>query len=328
MRVGLTYDLESDYLAQGFSAEAAAEFDRPDTIDALEAAVRALGHTTDRIGHVRALAARLVAGDRWDLVFNIAEGVHGIGREAQVPCLLDAWGIPYTFSEPLVLALTLHKGMTKRVVRSAGVPTPDFAEVEDVDELGAVSLPLPIFAKPIAEGSGKGIGATSLVRRQEDLAPTVADLLLRFRQPVLLETFLSGREFTVGILGTGRAAEAVGVMEVKLLPTATGGGYGFTNKKDYQNRVTYAFPRPADDPMAAEAAAVALGAWKALGCRDAGRIDVRADAAGRVEFIECNPLAGLHPTISDLPILCAEHGLDFPALVARIVASAARRHGL
>ena len=117
MKIGITYDLRDDYIAEGYTEEETAEFDHPRTIAAIEDTLQSLGYETDRIGHIRALARRLVAGNRWDLVFNIAEGLRGFGREAQVPALLDAWEIPYTFSDPLVLSLTLHKGLTKRVIR-------------------------------------------------------------------------------------------------------------------------------------------------------------------------------------------------------------------
>jgi len=118
MIIGLTYDLRSDYLAMGFGEEETAEFDRAETIDALEAAIRELGHECERIGNAWRLIELLVQGRRWDLVFNIAEGLRGIGREAQVPAILDLYDIPYTFSDPMVMSLTLHKGMTKRAVIS------------------------------------------------------------------------------------------------------------------------------------------------------------------------------------------------------------------
>jgi D-alanine-D-alanine ligase len=161
MRVGLTYDLRAEYLAAGFGDEETAEFDRPDTVEAIEHALLSLGHHPVRIGHVRQLVERLARGERWDLVFNFAEGMYGIGREAQVPAVLDAYQIPYTFSDPLVMSLSLHKGMTKQVVRAAGIPTPDFAVVHDVADLDRLDLPFPVFAKPVAEGTGKGINATS-----------------------------------------------------------------------------------------------------------------------------------------------------------------------
>jgi D-alanine-D-alanine ligase len=156
MKIGLTYDLRDEYLAAGYDEEATAEFDRADTIDSIENAIRSLGHETDRIGHVRQLVTRLAAGDRWDLVFNICEGMHGIAREAQVPALLEAYEIPCTFADPVVMAVCLHKGLTKTLVEKAGLPTARFAVVEQISDVDNVDLPYPLFAKPIAEGTGKG----------------------------------------------------------------------------------------------------------------------------------------------------------------------------
>ena len=177
---------------------------------------RRLGHQTDRIGNGRQLVDRLAAGDRWDLVFNIAEGLHGLAREAQVPAILDLYQIPYTFSDPMVLALTLHKGMTKAVVRDAGLATADFAVVERIEDVERVDLPMPLFAKPVAEGTGKGVTAASKIADRDALRRVCAELLAKFRQPVLIETFLAGREFTVGIVGSGPEAEVLGSMEVVL----------------------------------------------------------------------------------------------------------------
>jgi len=322
MRVGLTYDLRDDYLAAGYGREETAEFDSPATIQALEGALGRLGFATERIGTVRHLAARLVAGARWDLVFNIAEGLHGVGREAQVPALLDAYAVPYCFSDPLVMALTLHKGMTKHVVRDKGVPTAAFAVVETAADVAAVDLPYPLFAKPVAEGTGKGITPASRVASPAALRKVCRQLLQRFRQPVLVETFLPGREFTVGVTGTGDAAAAVAVMEVVLTERAEAGVYSYVNKEDCERRVIY---RLADDAEAKAAARVALDAWRGLGCRDGGRVDLRSDAAGRPHFLEVNPLAGLHPEHSDLPIMCTLAGIGYDALIGRIVDSALRR---
>ena len=163
LKVGLTYDLRDTYLAAGYSEVETAEFDRADTIDSIEQALLELGHTVDRIGHVKQLAARLVSGDHWDLVFNIAEGMHGIGREAQVPALLDAYQVPYVFSDTLTCALTLHKGMTKDVVRAAGVATPDHFVVHQNSDVKNIKLPFPLFAKPLAEGTGKGVDENSKI---------------------------------------------------------------------------------------------------------------------------------------------------------------------
>ena len=324
MRVGLTFDLRDHYLAAGYSAEDTAEFDNIETIESLAGALERLGLDVDRIGTVRQLAQRLVAGERWELVFNIAEGLKGVGREAQVPALLEAYDIPYTFSDTMVMALALHKGMAKRVVRDCGVPTAPFAVVETMADLAAVELPFPLFAKPIAEGTGKGVTSASRVTSATALRKLCRQLLERYRQPVLVETFLPGREFTVGIIGTGASADPVAVMEVVLNAQAEAGVYSYVNKEECESRVVY---RLAEDEQATEAGAVALAAWRALGCRDGGRVDLRQDAGGRPLFLEVNPLAGLHPTHSDLPIMCTLAGIPYDALIGRIVESARRRCG-
>ncbi len=318
----MTYDLRDDYLAEGYGEEETAEFDHPATIAAIDGALRELGYETDRIGHIRALAKRLVAGERWDVVFNIAEGLRGFGREAQVPALLDAYDIPYTFSDPLVLALTLHKGMTKRVIRDLGIPTPAFAVVESAEEIAGVALPFPLFAKPVAEGTGKGVTAASKIADRAELERVCLLLLDTFRQPVLIETFLPGREFTVGIIGTGAEAFAPAVMEVHLTEKAEREVYSYINKEDWHGRIEY---RLAEDGMARLAKKTALAAWRGLGCRDGGRIDLRADVDGIPQFLEVNPLAGLRPDHSDLPILCELAGMPYRELIAGIMRSALKR---
>jgi D-alanine-D-alanine ligase len=323
MRIGLTYDLKDDYLELGLAEHEVAEFDSPATIDSIEGALRALGHHVERVGHVRALAAKLVAGWRCDLVFNIAEGVAGFGRESQVPALLEAYEIPYTFSDPLVCALTLHKGMAKHVARGCGVPTPSFALVTTPAEAAAVALPLPLFAKPVAEGSSKGVTAESLARTRTALVDVCTRLLERYRQPVLVEEYLSGREFTVGILGTGGTARALATLEVVLLEKADAGVYSYRNKTQWQGLVEYRLLEAGS--LRAEVEAVALATWRCLGCRDAGRVDVRLDGAGRAQMLEVNPLAGLTPGYSDLPIMAELTGMSYEALIGEILRCAASR---
>lgn len=322
MIIGLTYDLRQEYLDAGYSEEQTAEFDSPETIDAIDQALMRMGHRTRRIGNIRSLVQRLAAGDRWDMVFNICEGMFGLGREAQVPALLDAYRIPYTFSGPTILALSLDKAMTKRVLRSMGVATPDFAVVAGPDDLATVELPYPVFAKPLAEGTGKGIDARSRVDSPRQLAVVCGELLEKFNQPVLVETYLSGREFTVGIVGSGRAAEAVGVMEVLLRPEAEANAYSYVNKKKYEDLVQYVLAPEAETAACRD---VALRAWRGLDCLDAGRVDVKMDGDGVVNFIEVNPLAGLNSVHSDLPIICRLQGIPFQTLIERIMASAMER---
>jgi D-alanine-D-alanine ligase len=325
MLIGLTYDLRSDYLDMGYSAEDTAEFDKEETVVGIEDALRTLGHTTDRIGHAKALLQRIANGDRWDMVFNICEGLHGVAREAQVPAILELYDLPYVFSDPLVLSLALHKGVTKRIIRDAGVPTSDFVVYESAQDLLQLSFDPPFFVKPVAEGTGKGCSAKSVVCDRADLAKICDELVTRFRQPAIIEPYLGGREFTVGITGTGQSAEIVGSMEIVLLANAEKGVYSFDNKSNYADRVAY---NPCDagaDPIAAAAERVALDAWRVLGCRDGGRVDIRCDDDQNPLFMEVNPLAGLNPRDSDLPILAYMRGVSYTELIRRIIESAASR---
>ncbi len=323
--IGLAYDLREDYLREGYSLEQTAEFDKADTIEAIEAVILKHGFAAERIGHVKALARRLTMGDRWDLVFNIAEGLHGFGREAQVPALLDAYQIPYTFSDALGHSLTLHKGMTKHVVRDLGIPTPDFAVVSDPEDIDLVHLPYPLFAKPVAEGTGKGITARSKIDDAENLRIVCISLLKTYSQPVLVETYLPGREFTVGIVGSGRNSRVLGAMEVILNPDAEQNAYSYDNKEHYENLVRYA---AVDDAEARKAMAASLAVWRGLDLKDGGRIDLRSDAHGIPHFIEVNSLAGLNPVRSDLPILCGLMGIPYDRLITDILNSALSRAGL
>lgn len=325
MRVGLTYDLRSEYLAAGYGEEETAEFDRDDTIDSIEAALRELGHETDRVGNVQQLVKRLAAGDRWEFVFNICEGLRGPGREAVVPALLDAYDIPYTFADPLVLTVSLHKGLTKTVLREHGVPTPRSMLVEEIAALADVRLRYPLFIKPVSEGTGKGITAASKIANADELTSGCRELLAKFRQPVLVEEFLPGREFTTALIGTGDDARVLGTMEIILLDAAEPEVYSYVNKERCEELVEYRLGQPDTDPEVAATEALALAAWRALGGRDAGRVDIRSDASGQPQFIEVNPLAGLHPQHSDLPIIATMVGLPYVELIRIIVDSAAVR---
>jgi D-alanine-D-alanine ligase len=323
-RIGLTYDLRDDYLAEGYGEEETAEFDRADTIEAIENALSRLGYFPERIGNIKHLVKKLGSNNHksWDLVFNICEGMWGLGREAQVPGLLDAYGIPYTFSDSTVLALTLDKALTKQVIRDLGLPTPDFFLVRTMDDLSRIDLAFPLFAKPVAEGTGKGIGPLSKCNSMAELTAVCRELLTKFKQPVLVETYLPGREFTVGIIGSGDEAKAVGVIEVVLKANAEANAYSYKNKENYEELVLY---HTVDGDLAEKCQDVAVKAWKGLGCRDAGRIDLRLDAQGIPSFLEVNPLAGLHPQHSDLPIICSTVGISYDELMSNIIKSALKR---
>lgn len=325
MKIGMVYDLRDDYLKEGFTEEAAAEFDSEETVAVIEKTLCELGYTVERIGNCRKLCNRLTSGARWDLVFNFSEGVNGRSREAQSPAVLELFEIPYTFSDPLVCALTLDKSMTKKIILNAGLSTPKFAVIRSEEEIeGALQhLKYPIFAKPLCEGTGKGIDSSSLIENRKELKRTCLRILGSFSQPVLLEEFLPGREFTVGILGTGKYARVVGIMEITLIESAPGNIYSYESKEFCEKLIRYTPFR--ESPLKEEIERLALAAYCEIECRDAGRIDLRLDEEGHPSFIEINVLPGLHPTHSDLPMLAEMFGVSYKELIREIVDSALSR---
>ncbi|MDA8161920.1 MAG: D-alanine--D-alanine ligase [Desulfobacteraceae bacterium] len=317
MHIGLTYDLKQDYLDMGWGPEEAAEFDSIETIGAIHAAIERLGHRVSRIGNCRALMKALVSGERWDMVFNIAEGAHGRGREAQVPAVLECFSIPYTMCDPLTAALTLDKAMAKRVVRDNGLATPDFSVVEKTSDIDRIRLGFPLFVKPLAEGTGKGISSRSLVMNPVELKAAAMAIIEQHQQPALVETYLPGREVTAGILGTGETARAIGVMEIIFKPQIESAIYSRHAKDNYRDLVEYKLVEEAW--LAQEARKLAVSAYNALGCRDVGRVDLKADGRGKWQFLEVNPLPGLHPVDSDLPILARLNGIEYSELIEKII---------
>jgi D-alanine-D-alanine ligase len=177
--------------------------------------------------------------------------------------------------------------------------------------------------KPAAEGTGKGVTAKSKVHSKADLDTQVRQLLKTYHQPVLIEEFLPGREFTVGLLGTGPAARVLGTMEIEILDAAFDGIYSYETKEKCETLVRYS-PAPRD-ALRGRVEALALNVHRQLECRDAGRVDIRLDANGEPSFMELNPIPGIHPTHSDLPMIATQEGMSYTDLIASIVQSALAR---
>jgi D-alanine-D-alanine ligase len=322
MKIGLTFDLRSWYIDRGYSMDETAEFDKQETVDALDEALRIMGYETEQIGNSFQIIEALASGKRWDLIFNIAEGLYGDGRESVIPAILDQYRIPYVFSGPVVMGLSLNKHMTKLIVKESGVPVSPGILIHDIEDIKNLNLDYPLFVKPVSEGTGKGITEKSLVHSPEELRNMVGWIISKFNQPALVEEYLPGREFTVGIVGTGENAEAIGGMEVICSDNLP---YSVEVKENYQLYCKY---KPLDKDIAGECKEVALNAWKALGAVDAGRVDLKADKNGRICFIEANPLAGLNPVHSDLPILARMYGIEYQKLMEMIMNSARKRLNL
>jgi D-alanine-D-alanine ligase len=319
MKIGLTYDLRSWYIDRGYSIDETAEFDKQETVDALEDSLKLMGYEPEPVGNVFQLIEALSAGRRWDIIFYIAEGLYGDGRESVVPAILDQYKIPYVFSGPVIMGLSLNKHLAKLVVAAAGVPVSPGYLITEMKDLDKCSLEYPLFVKPVSEGTGKGITERSLVNSSEELVKMVEWILTEFRQPALVEEYLPGREFTVGIVGDGEETIAIGGMEVIC---ANNLPYSVEVKENYQNYCSY---KPLDADIIDECKSVALRAWKALDAVDAGRVDLKADRYGKICFIEANPLAGLNPIHSDLPILSRMYGIEYQTLMEMIMKTAIKR---
>ncbi|MCJ7449623.1 MAG: hypothetical protein MUO72_18255 [Bacteroidales bacterium] len=322
MKVGLTFDLRSWYLDRGYSMEDTAEFDKQETVDAIDSALRKMGFETEAVGNCFQLIEALTAGKKWDLVFNIAEGLYGDGRESVVPAILDQYKIPYVFSGPVIMGISLNKYLTRLIVSAAGVPVSPGMLISDKKDIDKCRLEYPLFIKPVSEGTGKGITEKSLINSPADLREMAEYILNRFNQPALVEEYLPGREFTVGVIGSGDEAIAIGGMEIECKDNLP---YSVEFKENYQEFCKYI---PMAKEFARECKTVALNVWKALGGVDAGRVDVKADRKGRMCFMEVNPLAGLHPIHSDLPILSRMIGIEYQTLLEMIMKSVIKRHHL
>ena len=331
MRIALCYDLQpSGGLSKQQPPDYYAEFDSEETIAALEQALQSLGHVVLRIGNLAKLAERLYCNATppdWDRVFSIAEGLHGRAREAHIPALLEAHNLPYVGSDALSLALSLDKALSKRLWREAGLPTADFAVISAEEMLAGaldrLELPLPWFAKPLHEGSSKGIDAGAKLNDLPQARRYCQYLLDSYQQPVLLEPFLPGREFTVALLGTGAQARALGGLE--LCSTLPDGYSSFQEKESWERRQVQRFqPLPAG-ALGQELQDIALQAYRSLQCRDMGRIDLRLDVSGAVQLLELNALPGLHPSHSAFANIAKNAGLSYPQLFEAILQSAAAR---
>jgi D-alanine-D-alanine ligase len=308
------------------------EWDDPSTIDAVERALSGVGEVI-RLEANQEFPQRLL-DYRPDFVFNIAEGIFGPNRESHVPAICEFFGVPYHASDPLTLSLCLHKGRAKEVMQRYGVPTAPFRLARSTADARSTRLPFPLFAKPAFEGSGKGVTVKSLCHNRAELVTQVDYLLSTYREPVLIETYLPGREFTVAILGNGEEARCLPIVGMcfDTLPDGAPPIYGYEAKWvwDTPARPLEIFECPAQIPetLAEQIREAALDAYQALDCRDWCRVDLRCDAAGRPMVVELNPLPGILPDPRDnscFPKAAAAAGMSYDELIRTVADIAWRR---
>jgi D-alanine-D-alanine ligase len=325
LKVGFTFNVKRVTPDPGGEQDEEAEYDSPKTLQAIREAIASYGHDVVDLEATQDLPLQL-ASTPVDVVFNIAEGFKGRSRESQVPSLLELLDIPYTGSDPAALSVSLDKAVAKRMVRTHGILTPDYLVLNTGKERLPRELAYPLLVKPVAEGTSKGVTKRSIVRDENELREVAREMIAKYRQPALAETYIAGREYTVGLLGE-RRPRVLPPMEIVFLdasdPTPI---YSFEMKQDWNEKIRYEVPAKLGERELDRLERAARECFGALGCRDVARIDFRMDPDGRIFFIECNPLPGLTPGWSDLVLVAQAAGIEYRALIGEILSFAIRRH--
>jgi len=324
--VGLTYDLKTDYkFKAGDPPDANAEFDHPSTIDVIASAIESQGYKLKRIGNAANLLEK-IDNLNVDIVFNISEGSVGRNRESQVPMLLEMAGIPFVGADALTLALTLDKVMAKKVFIADKIPTPKFFEIKNTESLDSDHLKFPLIVKPRFEGSSKGLSENSRVEDMEGLKAQADYIINTYKQPALVEEFISGQEFTVAVVGND-PAEALPPVQIKIDGKFKLNDKFYTFSRITSDRLEYICPAHISVELKNKICQYALRTYNAVECRDFGRIDFRVDNEGNIYVLEINPLPSLS-TEDVFPLVAKEIGLSYNQIMGKILKVAFERYNL
>jgi len=325
--VGLTYDLKTDYeFKEGDPVDANAEFDHPATIDIIAKAIESCGFKVERIGNASSLLEKIDSLAA-DIVFNISEGISGRNRESQVPILLEMAGIPFVGADALTLSLALDKIMAKKIFIAEKIPTPKFFEIKTSDELMNVDhCKFPLIVKPRFEGSSKGLSEDSRVKTKEELKKQIEYILNTYKQPALIEEFISGQEFTVAVVGN-EPPEVMPVVQIKIDGRLKLNDKFYTFARITSERLEYICPAHINQDLKKKLTDLALKTYRAVECQDFGRIDFRVDNTGAPYVLEINPLPSLS-TEDVFMVIAKTIGISYEEMIGKILNSALKRHNL
>lgn len=325
--IGLTYDLENEYaFKQGDPYDANAEFDSEETIEAIALSLESLGHKAVRIGSLKDLLANL-DNFKMDIVFNLAEGLHSRNRESQVPIILESSGIPYIGSDGLTLGAALDKVITKKLLLQEGISTPKFIIAEGNFKAVAVNnLKFPLIVKPRWEGSSKGISKKSRVENIEELKERVNFITSAYKQPALIEEFIRGREYTVAMIGNENI-EILPILQVKINGSIDLGDKFYIYDYIYSDELQYVYPAAIDNALKNKLEDLAVKTYRALECKDFGRVDIRVDEQNNPYVLEINPLPSLSKADA-YGVIAKYLGIDYSVMIEKILAAALKRYGL
>lgn len=326
---GFTYDAKSDYaLLPDDPPDKYAEFDSDKTINEIATALESSGNKIVRIGHGKNLVSRILAGEKWDIIFNICEGLKGRCREAQVPAILELYEIPYVGSDPLTMALTLDKALAKEIVRYHGLLTSNFICIKSLDELSPKNFKLhfPLIVKPSQEGTSKGLSKESFVRNFTQMKKRAEWLFKTYQQPVIIEEFIVGYEFTVAIVGNDEP-EVLPPVQVAIKGETDLGEEFYTHARVESTDIKYICPAEIDKQLEKKICDLAVATYKVLGCRDLSRIDIRVDYNANPYFLECNPLPNLG-SIDVFPLVAKATNRTYNELICDILNAGLKRYAL
>lgn len=326
--IGLTYDLKNDWqVAKDEPTDANAEFDNEKTIGEIAQALEAGGHRVKKIGNVRNLLSQI---DHLgvDIVFNIAEGRHGRNRESQIPIILEMNGIPFVGADGLSLGVTLDKVVAKKCFIADGIPTPSFFDAKETDDLKRLNtIGFPLIVKCRYEGSSKGLSRKSRVENYQELKTQVELVNRVYKQSAIVEEFIRGTEFTVGVLGTDNP-ELLAVVQVKIEGKLDLGDDFYTfSRLQRPELVEYICPAPIPKKLNDQLQELAIKAYKSVDCRDFGRVDFRVDEKGNPYVLEINPL----PCLSKEDVFYVAPramGITYETMMNKILDYGLARYGL
>jgi D-alanine-D-alanine ligase len=330
MKIALTYNLKKEDGTK--PADYFSEFDSEETINAISNAIRNKGHTVDLVDVEQPNLFSYFRKNRVDMVFNIAEGKRGRFRESEIPAILDYLDIPYTGSNTFSLALALNKALTKKILKAENIPTPSFQvfTIKGSQELDP-ALRFPLIVKPNLEGSAKGINASNVVNTKENLFAKIKEIQELYKQEVLVEEFIEGKELTVGILENGKVT-ILPILEIDFSTCRKSGEYFYSwRMKEFQGNEefglvpTFYCPARLDKGMENLVKDVALKTHQAVGCYDISRTDIRLSQDGVPYVLEINPLPGLNPKESNFPIMAYAAGMKYEDIIEAILMSASER---
>jgi D-alanine-D-alanine ligase len=323
--VGLTYNLKKGIQSEAEDIEA--EYDSIDTVVAIKSALEQAGCRVELFEADTGIFEKLSTA-KVDIIFNIAEGICGRGREAQIPAILNFFKIPFVGSDETTLCIALDKALSKRLLASYKIKTPKYQVIYDSSTRINRRLKFPLIIKPNAEGSSKGISDLAVVDDMKQLREAVERNFDIYKQPLLIEEYIPGREFTVGIVGNGKDTTVFTPMEIVYKDKECKNIYSFNVKKNYKDFVEYVCPPSIEPELEKRLVDCSARIYELLECRDFSRIDFRLSDENEIFFIEINPLPGLAPGYSDYPMLAEFCNVDYNMIIKRILASALKRYGM